>query len=136
MLSFVSDATQSSSGNEILFTKEDNLDINDYTNADCFGGFKIDILHLAISCLQEGIQLYGEVKKHEAVARSSAETEYKGMTKAICKLLWIRNLMQDLHIKQVSPMKLYCDNKTTCYIAHNLVQHDQTKHVSMIKMLA
>ena len=39
--------------------------------------------------------------------------------------------MQDLHIKQVNPMKLYCDNKAACDIAHNPVQHDQTKHVEV-----
>ena len=39
--------------------------------------------------------------------------------------------MQDLHIKQISPMKLYCDNKATCDIAHNPVHHDRTKHVEV-----
>ena len=39
--------------------------------------------------------------------------------------------MQDLHIKQDSPMKLYCDNKAACDIAHNPVQHDRTKHVEV-----
>ena len=34
-------------------------------------------------------------------------------------------------MKQVSPMKLYCDNKATCDIAHNPVQHDRTKHVEV-----
>ena len=29
----------------------------------------------------------------------------------------------------VGPIRLYCDNKT----AHNLVQHDQTKHVEVNK---
>ena len=28
-------------------------------------------------------------------------------------------------------MKFYCDNKTTIDIAHNLVQHDRTKHVEV-----
>ena len=70
-------------------------------------------------------------KKHEVVARSSAEAEYRGMTKVICELLWIRNIMQDLHIKQINPMKLYCDNKVACNIAHNLVQHDRTKRVEV-----
>ena len=55
------------------------------------------------------------------------------MAKAICELLWIRNLMQDLHIKQVSPMKLYRNNKAACDISHNLVQHDRTKHVEVDK---
>ncbi|KAL9426998.1 hypothetical protein AB3S75_033725 [Citrus x aurantiifolia] len=39
--------------------------------------------------------------------------------------------MQDLRIQQVSPMKLYCDNKAACDIAHNPVQHDRTKHVEV-----
>jgi hypothetical protein len=28
-------------------------------------------------------------------------------------------------------MKLYCENKTAISIAHNLVQHDRTKHVKV-----
>eukprot|EP00253_Pinus_taeda_P025708 PITA_25708 len=80
---------------------------------------------------KEEIWLLGEVKKQEVVARSSAETEYRGMAKAICELLWIRNLLQDLHMKQVGPMKLYCDNKAACDIAHSPVQHDRTKHVEV-----
>ena len=40
-------------------------------------------------------------------------------------------MMQDLHIKQVSLMNLYCDNKAVCDIAHNPVQHDRTKHVEV-----
>ena len=55
------------------------------------------------------------------------------MAKAICELLWIRNLLQDLHMKQVNPMKLYCDNKAECDIPHNPVQHDRTKHVEVDK---
>ena len=34
-------------------------------------------------------------------------------------------------MKQVSPTKLYCDNKATCDISHNPVQHDRTKHVEV-----
>lgn len=29
------------------------------------------------------------------------------------------------------PMRLYCDNKAAISIAHNLVQHDRTKHVEI-----
>lgn len=36
-------------------------------------------------------------------------------------------------MKQVGLMKLYCDNKATCDIAHNPVQHDQTKHAEVDK---
>eukprot|EP00253_Pinus_taeda_P025042 PITA_25042 len=70
-------------------------------------------------------------KIQEVVARSSAKAEYRGMAKAICELLWIKNLLRDLHMKQVGPMKLYCDNKAACDIAHNPIQHDRTKHVEV-----
>ena len=30
-------------------------------------------------------------------------------------------------------MKLYCDNKAAICMAHNLVQHDRTKHVEIDK---
>ena len=29
------------------------------------------------------------------------------------------------------PIQLFCDNKATCGIAHNPVQHDRTKHVEV-----
>ena len=29
------------------------------------------------------------------------------------------------------PIRLFCDNKVTCVIAHNPVQHDRTKHVEV-----
>ena len=28
-------------------------------------------------------------------------------------------------------MKLYCENKSAINIAHNLVQHDRTKHIEI-----
>nr|CAN66039.1 hypothetical protein VITISV_035755 [Vitis vinifera] len=109
---------KSSPGKGILFTKGDNLDINGYTDADWAGSIQD-------RCSTSWYFTF------KVVARSNAEAEYKGMAKAICELLWIRNLVKDLHIKQVSPMKLYCDNKAACDIAHNPVQHDRTKYVEV-----
>ena len=34
-----------------------------------------------------------------------------------------------LHIQ--APIRLFCDNKVACDIAHNPVQHDRTKHVEV-----
>ena len=77
------------------------------------------------------IWLHGEAKKQGVVARSSAEAEYRGMAKGVCELLWIKRLLKDLKIHPSAPMKLYCDNKAACDIAHNPVQHDRTKHVEI-----
>ena len=71
--------------------------------------------------------------KKQVVSRSSVEAEYRGMALGICELLWLRNLLNDLGIKPKATMKLYCDNKLAIDIAHNPVQHDQTKHVEIDK---
>lgn len=53
------------------------------------------------------------------------------MAQSICELLWLRIILEDLKIKWNGPMKLFCDNKSAISIAHNLVQHDLTKHIKV-----
>ncbi|KAL6323210.1 hypothetical protein AAG906_029217 [Vitis piasezkii] len=62
---------------------------------------------------------------------SSAEAEFRGMTLGLCEALWLRLLLQDLGYLSRQPIRLFCDNKATCDIAHNPVQHDRTKHVEV-----
>lgn len=40
-------------------------------------------------------------------------------------------ILEDLKTEWDELMKLYCDNKSTMSIAHNLVQHDRTKYIKM-----
>ncbi|CAL8168985.1 unnamed protein product [Prunus armeniaca] len=60
-----------------------------------------------------------------------AEAEFRGMTKGICELPWLRKLLTELGYKPTSTMNLFCDNKATIAIAQNPVQHDRTKHVEV-----
>ena len=60
-------------------------------------------------------------KKQNVVARSSVKAEFRGMTLGICKSLWLRLLLMDLGYLLRQPIRLYCDNKAACDIAHNLV---------------
>ena len=53
------------------------------------------------------------------------------MALGICEALWLRLLLMDLGYLPRQPIRLYCDNKVACDIAHNLVQHDRTKHVEV-----
>ncbi|KAL0461887.1 UNVERIFIED_CONTAM: Retrovirus-related Pol polyprotein from transposon RE2 [Sesamum latifolium] len=114
-----------------MFTKGNNLNISGYTDADWAGSVEDRRSTSGYFTFVGGNLVTWRSKKQEVVARSSAEAEYRGMAKAICELLWIRNLMQDLNIKQDNPMRLYCDNRAACNIAHNPIQHDRTKHVEI-----
>ena len=53
------------------------------------------------------------------------------MAQAICELLWMKIILEDMKIKWDGPMRLYCDNKSIISIAHNPVQHDGTKHIEI-----
>ncbi|XP_068666551.1 uncharacterized mitochondrial protein AtMg00810-like [Aristolochia californica] len=50
-------------------------------------------------------------KKHNVVARSSAEAEYKAMAHTVSELLWIRSLLIEPGFYKETPMNLYCDNQ-------------------------
>ena len=56
------------------------------------------------------------------------------MTLGICEALWLRLLLMDLGNLPRQPIRLYCDNKVACDIAHNPVQHDRTKHVEVDRL--
>ena len=65
----------------------------------------------------------------EAVSRSSSEAEYRSMADATCELIWIHNLLTDLHCVPPGPAALYCDNQSALHIASNPVYHERTKHI-------
>ena len=70
-------------------------------------------------------------KKHNVVARSSAEVEFRAIAQGICELLWLKILYKDLKIEWDELMRLYCDNKSAFNITHNPVEHDRMKHIEI-----
>ncbi|WKA13210.1 hypothetical protein VitviT2T_030537 [Vitis vinifera] len=80
---------------------------------------------------QSGNLVIWKSKKQNVVARSSVEAEFRGMALGLCEALWLRLLLQDLGYLSRQPIRLFCDNKAACDIAHNPVQHDRTKHVEV-----
>ncbi|KAL6329944.1 hypothetical protein AAG906_039859 [Vitis piasezkii] len=97
-----------------------------------FSRFKESIQPLVAAPLLE-VTCHLAKQKHNMVARNSAEVEFRSVALRICKVLLIRQLLEELKISRTLPMKLYCDNKATISIAHNLVLHDRTKHVEVNK---
>ncbi|KAK8937486.1 Armadillo repeat-containing kinesin-like protein 1 [Platanthera zijinensis] len=70
-------------------------------------------------------------KKHNVVARSNAEAEYRAMTQGVCERLWLKTILQDMSLHVNTPFTIYCDNKAAISIAHNPFQHDRTKHIEV-----
>ncbi|KAK3016209.1 hypothetical protein RJ639_006211 [Escallonia herrerae] len=123
---------KSAPGQGILFTKnEDHQSMDVYTDADWVGAVDDRCSTSGYFTFVGGNLVTWRSKKQNVVARSSAEDEFRGIALGVCEALWLRLLLQDLGCVSKQPIKLYCDNKATCDISHNLVQHDRTKHVEM-----
>lgn len=65
------------------------------------------------------------------MALSSAEAEFRGISKGICELLWLRKLVSELGFEPQEEMELFSDNKAALDMSHNPVEHDRMKHVEV-----
>ncbi|KAM5578991.1 hypothetical protein ABKV19_009000 [Rosa sericea] len=122
---------KSAPGKGLIFSKNNHLDVSGYTDADWAGNITDRRSTSGYFTFVGGNLVTWKSKKQKVVARSSAEAEYRGMARGLCEMLWLRNLLRDLGFRQKKAMSLYCDNKAAIEIAHNLVQHDRTKHVEV-----
>ncbi|RVX23324.1 Retrovirus-related Pol polyprotein from transposon TNT 1-94 [Vitis vinifera] len=100
-------------GKGILFAKNVNhQSIEVYTDADWAGAVDDRRSTSGYFTFVGGNLATWKSKKQNVVARSSAEAEFRGYLSR-------------------QPIRLFCDNKAACDIAHNPVQHDHTKHVEV-----
>ncbi|CAN6557239.1 unnamed protein product [Malus baccata var. baccata] len=67
-------------------------------------------------------------KKQHTVSRSSTEVEYRTMATTIAGLVWLQQLLKDLHIDTSLPPLLHCDNISAMSLATNPVLHSKAKH--------
>ncbi|RVW29213.1 Retrovirus-related Pol polyprotein from transposon RE1 [Vitis vinifera] len=100
-------------GKGILFAKNvDHQSIEVYTDADWAGAVDDRRSISGYFTFVGGNLVTWKSKKQNVVARSSAEAKFRGYLSR-------------------QPIRLFCDNKAACDIAHNPVQHDRTKHVEV-----
>ncbi|RVW88966.1 Copia protein [Vitis vinifera] len=109
----------------------DHQSIEVYTDADWAGAVDDRRFTFGYFTSVGGNLVTWKSKKQNVVTRSSVEAEFRGMTLGLCEALWLRLLLQDLGYLSRQLIRLFCDNKTACDIAHNPVQHDRTKHVEV-----
>ena len=122
---------KSAPGKGLMFSKHGHLNIDGYSDADWAGNVTDRKSTSGYFTFVGGNLVTWRSKKQNVVALSSAEAEFRGMTKGICELLWLRKLLTELGYKPTSTINLFCDNKAAIAIAQNPVQHGRTKHVEV-----
>ncbi|BBG97367.1 ABC-2 type transporter family protein [Prunus dulcis] len=102
---------KSAPGKGLMFSKHGHLNIDGYSDADWAGNVTDRKSTSGYFTFVGGNLVTWRSKKQNVVALSSAEAEFRGMTKGICELLWLRKLLTELGYKPTSTMNLFCDNK-------------------------
>ena len=70
-------------------------------------------------------------KKQAIVTLSTCEAEYVAASACVNHAIWLRNLLEDLRMKQSSPTKIKVDNKSAIELAKNPVFHERSKHIDV-----
>ncbi|KAG7583314.1 hypothetical protein ISN44_As08g028370 [Arabidopsis suecica] len=116
-------------GQGLFYSSNPNMDLKAFADAD-LSACPDSRRSVSAYCIFLGDSLISwKSRKQDVVSRSSAESEYRAMALAVCDILWVRSLMEDLHLPPSSPTVLYCDNEAAIHIANNPVFHERTKHV-------
>ena len=70
-------------------------------------------------------------RKQSCVALSTAEAEYVAMASAAQEATWMRQLLEDLHLKQSKPTVINEDNQSAIAVARNPQSHSKMKHIDI-----
>ncbi|XP_019238389.1 PREDICTED: uncharacterized protein LOC109218475 [Nicotiana attenuata] len=83
-------------------------------------------------CVLLGGSIVGwKSKKQPVVSMSSAEAEYRAMSKAVSEVTWMHRLLLDLGVSCSSAIPLSCDSQVAIHIAKNPIFHERTKHIEL-----
>jgi hypothetical protein len=70
-------------------------------------------------------------KKQPTVALSSAEAEYMAAVEVVKEVMWLQQLLEEVHCKVKQPTEVFIDNQSAIAIAKDDVQHERTKHINI-----
>ncbi|XP_031263585.1 secreted RxLR effector protein 161-like [Pistacia vera] len=70
-------------------------------------------------------------KKQKVVSLSSTEAEYRALSQAATKVIWVQHLFKELGIEVKKTPIIWCDNMSAGTLSSNPVFHARTKHIKI-----
>ncbi|XP_074265065.1 secreted RxLR effector protein 161-like [Silene latifolia] len=103
----------------LFYPSSNDLTVTGYCDAD-WGTCAYTGRSLTGYCVFLGPSLISwKTKKQATVSKSSAESEYRSMSQTSSELVWINELLKELHVSLSLPITSHCDNKAAQHILAN-----------------
>ena len=102
-----------------------------YSDADWAGDVKDRRSTSGNVFLLGGAAITWASKKQSSVALSTVEAEYMSLSVATHEAIWLRQLQEELGMKDAGPTLIYEDNQGAISMAKNPVFHKRTKHIQI-----
>jgi hypothetical protein len=115
----------------IFLRQPSSLQLYAFTDADWGGNVDDRTSTSAYLIFFGGNPISWLSRKQRTVARSSTEAEYRAVATTTAEIMWLTNLLHELHIPVSKPPLLLCDNVGATYLCSNPVLHSKMKHISM-----
>ncbi|KAG8497215.1 hypothetical protein CXB51_008460 [Gossypium anomalum] len=74
---------------------------------------------------------YSDADWASSVEDRHSTTEYRGLANCVSKLLWVKQLLNEIGLTLSHSPVVWCDNTSTVSIAANPTHHDKMKHVEI-----
>ncbi|XP_056173168.1 secreted RxLR effector protein 161-like [Syzygium oleosum] len=70
-------------------------------------------------------------KKQLIVTLSTTEAEFVAATSCACQAIWLKKILEELHVESQGPTVIYCDNSSAIKLSKNPVLHGRSKHIDV-----
>lgn len=70
-------------------------------------------------------------KRQTCVTLSTTEAEYVAASETTKEVIFLRNLLDEIGVKQIHPTPLHCDNQGAIKLVYNPEFHNRTKHIDV-----
>jgi hypothetical protein len=111
--------------------KNCHLRVEGFTNADYARSPSSRRFTMRYFTIFGGNLVIGQSKKHNVIARSSAEAEYRTTAHTASELNSLWHFLYEIGFLAPITIPLFWDNQVALYIAFNPVFHERTKHIEV-----
>ena len=112
-------------------SNQDQLVINAYCDADWANDMDERKSTTGYIIMINDCPVIWNSKKQSTIALSSAEAEYMAISGTVQEIIWMVQLLHELHVNIKLPVDIYCDNKSAIALSKNDLHHQRTKHIDI-----